>query len=220
MTTEGQISKPLSARRMLAITAGALIVASVIVFGAILPAEFNWDPLGVGKVTGLGRLWAPREVAFDTSKTDVPLAREYPSGFRSDTIEIPLRREGDPTRGDELEYKVRMNKDATLIYEWSVSDIPNADEFYYDFHGHTLAEKKEMTVATYTQATATSANGALTAPFDGVHGWFFQNQSINPVIVRVRISGFYELIAPGETGNEAGIIANTPADKAFGEVPR
>jgi hypothetical protein len=217
MTIEGQISKPLSAGRMLAITAGALIVASVIVFGAILPAEFNWDPLSLGKITGLSRLWAPREVALDITKTDVPLAREYPSGFRSDTIAIPLRREGDPTRGDELEYKVRMSRDATLIYEWSVADIPNPEEFYYDFHGHTLTNEKEMTVATYKQATATSANGALTAPFDGVHGWFFQNQSVNPVVVHVKISGFYELIPPGETGNEAGIIANVPADKAFGE---
>src|ERR1700704_251223 len=126
--TEGQISKPLSAGRMLALTAAALVVASAIVFGAILPAEFNWDPLGLGKTTGLSRLWAPREVALDTTTSAVPLAREYQSGFRSDTIEIPLRREADPTRGDELEYKVRMSKDATLIYEWSVSDIPNPEE--------------------------------------------------------------------------------------------
>ena len=74
-----------------------------------------------------------------------------------------------------------------------------------------------MTVATYKRATGTSANGALTAPFDGVHGWFFQNLSINPVVVRVKISGFYELIPRGDIGNEAGIIANVPADKAFGE---
>jgi hypothetical protein len=36
-------------------------------------------------------------------------------------------------------------------------------------------------------------------------------------IENVKISGFYELIPPGETGNEAGIIANVPADKALGE---
>ena len=27
----------------------------------------------------------------------------------------------------------------------------------------------------------------------------------------------FELIPPGDTGNEAGIIANVPADKAFGD---
>src|SRR5436190_13995149 len=111
--TEGQISKPLSAGTMLAFTAGALLVASLIVFGAILPAEFNWDPLGFGQATGLSRLWAPKEVAFDTSASSVPVAREYAAGFRTDTIEIPMRPEGDRRGGDELEYKVRMAKDAT-----------------------------------------------------------------------------------------------------------
>jgi len=215
MTTEGQISQPLSPGRMLAITAGALIVASAIVLGAILPAEFNLDPLGLGKLTGLNRLWAPREVPFDITKSEVPLAREYPSGFRSDTIEIPLNPDGSRLGGDQLEYKVRMRKDATLIYEWSVADIPISTEFYFDFHGHTLSDGKEMTVATYRKDTGTSANGALTAPFDGVHGWYFQNQSLNNVVVHVRISGFYELVAPGETGNEAHIIANVPADRAI-----
>ena len=107
-----------------------------------------------------------------------------------------------------------MRKDATLIYEWSVADVPNPEEFYYDFHGHTLVDKTEMTVATYKKATGTSANGALTAPFDGIHGWYFQNQSIKPVVVRVKISGFYELIPPGEPGNEARILANVPAERA------
>jgi hypothetical protein len=217
MTTEGQIANPLSARSMLAVTGTALVVATLIVFGAVLPAEFNWDPLGLGRLTGLNRLWAPREVAFDAAASAVPLAREYGEGFRTDTVEIPLRAGGDPTRGDELEYKVRMKKDATLIYAWSVSDISNPTEFYFDFHGHTLTAAKEMTVATYKQATGTSANGALTAPFDGVHGWFLQNQSANPIVVHVKLSGFYELIPPGDIGNEGGIIANVPADKAFGE---
>ena len=217
MTIEGQISKPLSSGKMLVVTGGAFVAGSLIVFGAILPAEFNWDPLGLGRTTGLSRLWAPREVTFDTTTGSVPLAREYPMGFRTDVIEIPLRAGGDSTRGDELEYKVRMRKDATFVYEWSVPGVSNPEEFYFDFHGHTLTAAKEMTVATYKQATGTSANGALTAPFDGVHGWFFQNQSVGPIVVHVKISGFYELIPPGETGNEAGIIANVPADKAFGE---
>src|ERR1700693_33968 len=144
MTTEGHISNPPSSGRMLAITGGAFIAASLIVFGAILPAEFNWDPLGLGRITGLSRLWAPREVVFDTSTSVVPLAREYPNGFRTDAIEIPLRAGGDSTRGDELEYKVRMNKDATFVYEWNVAGVPNPEEFYFDFHGHTLTAAKEM----------------------------------------------------------------------------
>jgi len=207
----------MSAGRILALTAGGLVVASVAMFGAILPAEFNMDPLGIGKATGLSRLWAPPEVAFDASKAGTgPLAREYEIGFRTDTIEIPLRSGDDRTRGNELEYKVRMKKDATLIYEWSVADVANPEEFYYDFHGQTVVEGPDVTVATYKQATATSAKGALTAPFDGVHGWYLQNQSEKPVVVKIKISGFYELIEPGDTGNDAGIFANVPAAETFG----
>jgi len=213
--TEGQIATPLSASRMLAITAGAFIVASLIVFGAILPAEFNQDPTGLGRLTGLDRLWAPRQIAFDVSSSSVPLAREYPVGFRSDTIEFPMQPDANPAGGDQLEYKVRMKKDATFIYEWSVDNIPLETEFYYDFHGHTLDGKTEMTVATYKQSTGTGANGALTAPFDGIHGWFFQNQSLNKAVVRLKISGFYDLVEPGEPGNESHVIANVPADQAI-----
>ena len=214
---EGHISKTIPAGRLLALTAGGLVVATLAVFGAILPAEFNLDPLGIGKATGLSRLWAPPEVAFDATKAGTgPLAREYDMPFRSDTIEIPLRDGDDRTRGTELEYKVRMKMGGTLIYEWSVADITNPEEFYFDFHGHTTVEGQEMTVATYKQATGTSARGALTAPFDGVHGWFLQNQSAKAVVVKVKLSGFYELIEPGDIGNEGGIFANVPAAEAFG----
>ena len=217
MADEGHISKTIPTGRLLALTAGGLVVATVAVFGAILPAEFNIDPLGIGKATGLSRLWAPPEVAFDASKAGTgPLAREYAIAFRSDTIEIPLRDGDDQTRGNELEYKVRMMKDATLICEWSVEGIENPEEFYFDFHGHTVVEGQEMVVATYKQATGTSAKGALTAPFDGVHGWFLQNQSAKAVVVKIKLSGFYELIPCCEAGNEAGIVANVPAAEAFG----
>jgi len=220
MTDEGHISKSIPAGRLLALTAGGLVVASLVVFGAILPAEFNQDPLGIGKATGLSRLWAPPEVAFDASKAGTgPLAREYEIGFRTDTIEIPLRDGDDSTRGNELEYKVRMKKDATLIYEWSVADIENPEEFYYDFHGQTVVDGPDVTVAEYKQATGVGAKGALTAPFDGVHGWFLQNQSAKAVVVKIRLSGFYELVEPGDTGNDAGIFANVPAAEAYGPPP-
>ena len=217
MSEEGHIAKPVAPRRLLVFTGIALAAATILVFGAVLPAEFNRDPLGIGRATGLSRLWAPPEVAYRPPAGTAIAARDYPVAFRSDTIEIPLRADGDRRRGNDLEYKVRMRKDATLIYTWTVHTVPNPMEFYYDFHGHTLSPTQEqMTVATYKQATATSANGALVAPFDGVHGWYLQNQSVNPVIVRIKISGFYELIPPGDTGNEAGIHANVPAAEAFG----
>jgi hypothetical protein len=39
----------------------------------------------------------------------------------------------------------------------------------------------------------------LIAPWQGIHGWYWQNKSGAPVTVRLRMSGFYELI-PGQAG--------------------
>lgn len=213
MNTEGRLAQPLSRGRVLAITAVSLVIALLIIFGAVLPAEFNRDPLGLGRLTGLGRLYAPEQVEVSTMSGSMPFAHEYDVPYRTDFVEIPLAASGDFERREELEYKVRMRKGATLVYEWSVN-VENPEEFYYDFHGHTPGTPEQMQVATYKQATGTHSAGSLIAPFDGVQGWFFQNQSVEPVVVRLKISGFYELVPPGEMGNEAGILANTPADQA------
>ena len=46
----------------------------------------------------------------------------------------------------------------------------------------------------YRKATGASENGSLVAPFDGTHGWYFKNDTARPVVVRLTIAGFYELI--------------------------
>jgi hypothetical protein len=206
--------------RLLLMTGGALVLAVLIVVGAILPAEFDLDPLGLGKLTGLIRLWAPAEKTISGKSGSVPRAREYAQGFRTDTVEIPLTGFLGGRFGSELEYKVRMKKDATLIYQWEVVGPKDARDFHYDFHGHTTPRPggESMTVATYKQAYGLRQQGALTAPFDGIQGWQFSNSSDNPVIVRVKLAGFYDLIPSGQPGNEAGVVANVPAAQARPKV--
>jgi hypothetical protein len=205
---------PMPKGRLIAATLGALILAVLIVLGAILPAEFNRDPLGVGKLSGLSRLWAPEDQQAATGDS-VARTREYDIAFRSDVVEIPL---GDFLAGadkSELEYKVRMRKDATLTYSWEVIGATEPRDFHFDQHGHTTpAPGQPMTVSTYRQAFGLKQQGALTAPFDGIQGWQFSNSSEKPVVVRVRLAGFYELIPSGQPGNEAGIVANVPAAQA------
>ena len=204
---EGQAPNPPPKKTLLIATAGAALVGALIVVGAVLPAEYNQDPLGIGKATGLSRLWAPKEVSVDPTEGNQPLAREYPAAWRSDVIEIPLG-SGDLGVGSELEYKVRMKKGATLIYSWSVEG-GTPGEFYYDMHGHTIVpegSKAEMVVSTYKQDVGMGASGALIAPFDGIQGWYLQNQAVPPAKVTLKLAGFYELVPPGEVGNEAGIL--------------
>jgi hypothetical protein len=222
--TEASVAVPRG--RLLLIAGGALAAAALIVCGAILPAEFDLDPLGLGKLTGIIRLWAPGEVKVADMKggvggSSVRRAREYPQGFRTDTIEIPLTGFLGGRFGSELEYKVRMKKDATLIYEWEAVGPKDARDFHYDFHGHTTPKPgggEAMTVATYKQAYGLKQQGALTAPFDGIQGWLFSNSSDDPIVVRVKLAGFYDLIASGQPGNEAGVVANVPAAQARPKV--
>ena len=206
---------PMPRGRLILAILGAAVLAGLIVLGVILPVEFNRDPLGVGKLSGLSRLWAPEDTVVGSETAGVARSREYSTPFRTDVIEIPL---GDFLAGaekSELEYKVRMKKDATLIYAWEVVGATDPQDFRYDQHGHTTpAPGQPMTVATYKQAFGLKQQGALTAPFDGIQGWQFANSSEKPVVVRVRLAGFYELVPSGQPGNEAGIVANVPAAQA------
>jgi hypothetical protein len=204
-----------SGKTLALITGGGLVAGALIVMGAIMPAEYNVDPLGIGKLSGIARLWAPEQKEIDTSSAGAPLAREYETAPRTDVIEIPLTDFLGGAKGSELEYKVHMKKDASLIYEWEVIGAERTDDFHFDFHGHTTPEPgQEMTVATYKQAYGLKAQGALTAPFDGIQGWQFSNSSEKPVVVRVKLTGFYDLIPSGQEGNLAGIVANVPAAQA------
>ncbi|HEY0649196.1 hypothetical protein [Phenylobacterium sp.] len=212
-------TRPMRKGRLILATLGALALAVLIVLGAILPAEFDQDPLGVGRLSGLSRLWAPQDEQVDVSR-GAARAREYDIPFRTDVVEIPL---GDFLAGadkSELEYKVRMKKDATLIYAWEVIGTREPRDFHFDQHGHTTPTPGQpMSVATYRQAFGLRQQGALTAPFDGIQGWQFSNSSEKPVVVRLRLAGFYELIPAGQPGNEAGIVANVQAAQARPTAP-
>jgi hypothetical protein len=215
MTLNDAPTRPMARGRLIASTLAALGVAALVVLGAILPAEFNLDPLGIGRLSGLSRLWAPADRKVDAGKGQAARAHEYDAAFRTDVVEIPLGGFLSGVENSELEYKVRMKKDATLIYSWEVVGAADPRDFHFDFHGHTTPKPGEaMTVSSYRQAFGLRRQGSLTAPFEGIQGWQFSNSSEQPVIVRLRLAGFYELIASGQPGNEAGVVANVPAAQA------
>ena len=108
-------------------------------------------------------------------------ARSYGVPFRSDEINIPLKVD------QELEYKVKMQPGGTLVYSWEV----DKGTVYYDFHGEPPENPKNA--QSYAADVASKASGSLIAPFAGIHGWFLQNQEGWPVVVRLKMTGFYDL---------------------------
>ncbi|HVR92202.1 MAG TPA: hypothetical protein VHG29_14065 [Novosphingobium sp.] len=207
MSTEAEIAAPPARRTILLLTLCAVAAALLILFAAVLPAEYNRDPTGLGRLTGIARLWAPEEQKIGGAITGAPASRSYPVPFRSDIVEIQLATGDDTNGGNELEYKVHLEKGASYVYSWSVSGVSDPEEFYTEFHGHTVTNGKSMTVAEYRKATGASDNGVLTAPFTGIHGWYFQNQSVPAVKITLRLAGFYTLIPAGQPGNEKGLGA-------------
>jgi len=196
-------------KRALLVSIGAAVgTAVVITFAAVLPAEYNKDPLGLGRVTGLSRLWAPKEIVVEPGAVGAPAAIRQEAVFRSDTFEILLAADGDEARRNALEFKVRLPKGATLVYSWQAEDLAIPADLMFDFHGHTLAADAKggpVSVADYEKGSGAQANGSLTAPIDGIHGWYLRNRSDRPIKVRLKLSGFYQLVPAGQEGNLAGI---------------
>jgi hypothetical protein len=212
MSAEGHIANPPSSGSIALLTVGALVVASAIVVLFVLPAEFHRDPTGFGKLTGIDQLAGPEILtAADLPSDAATPARYYDTPFREDIIEIKLAPEDKGM--NDLEYKVRMKPGATLTYSWNVTgDEEHPDWFYYDFHGETWPNPPDTksTVVEYRKETGLKLSGSLIAPFEGVHGWYLQNQSDKVQVVHLKLSGFYELVPPGEYGNEAGVTPVAP----------
>jgi hypothetical protein len=193
------------------IVGGGLLAGTLIVVGAILPAEYNVDPLGLGKLSGVARLWAPAEKAWKPGAGMDP-SHTSATPIQRHTVQIPLGAADWPEAA--LEYKVAMKPGETVLYRWSAAHAdgsPTTAPVEFEFHGHTLAaDGEEMTVAEYRKARALADTGSLMAPFDGIHGWYMKNHDPDPIIVTLEIEGFYELIPPGQPGNEFRLL---PADQ-------
>jgi hypothetical protein len=203
-----------SGRTLALIAGGGLVAGALIVLGAIMPAEFKVDPLGVGRLTGISRLWAPDENQW-TSGAGVDPAHSSTTPIARTTIDIPLGAADWPEAS--LEYKFAMTPGQTFLYTWQALNSdgsPVTEPVEFEFHGHTLAaDGEEMTVAEYRKARATTDTGSLTAPFEGIHGWYFKNHAPDPITIRLVAEGFYSLVPPGEPGNEFRI---RPKDAAPG----
>jgi len=200
MTENASTERGLSGKRLILSLAGASVMAGVVLVTAVLPAEYNIDPLGIGRLTGLSKLWAPDEEAYAGGGAPSSFASSAPAVRH--TVEIPLGAAGWPEAA--LEYKVAMKPGQGMIYSWTAAaqegDLPAQVRF--EFHGHTLENGETMTVAEYQKSEAPAASGSLTAPFEGIHGWYFENLSENPAVVRLTVEGFFDIIPPGAPGNE------------------
>lgn len=152
----------------------ALIGAGAIAVLAILPAEYWIDPTGFGKATGLTKIAEPtniylerglkRQGVFTPSK-----GRLAPEPGASDHWEFDL----GPYEGIELKYVIPEG--AAISFLWSATGSLN-----YDMHAEPFEGGTELTES-YSIEQADRLGGRYVAPFSGIHGWYWQNRSLEPV---------------------------------------
>lgn len=195
-----------STKSLINASIAAVLMAVVILFTFVLPAEYGIDPTGLGKQMGLTTLSEIAQkstpasaencnkpalnLAENTAKTTIsnpnsdlqPLENANTIQWK-DTVKIVI-----PASG-ALEYKFAMAKDAALEYSWVTDGTP----IYFDFHG----EPKGATdgyFKSYLETKQAESKGKLTSPFEGIHGWYWENETDQPITIQLSTNGTYQVL--------------------------
>jgi len=179
--------------KLLAACGVAAVGAAAILTLFVLPAERGVDLTGLGRVLGLTGMASaapvgPAEAAPQavTAPTKATIAKAAP--LRSDEMTLTL----PPHSG--VEVKAEMAAGDHMIFRWEATGPVKAD-----MHGEPPNAGDEEFTTYWKEADLTSGQGAFTAPFAGIHGWYWRNRGETPVTVKVRTNGFYKaLIQPAE----------------------
>ena len=154
----------------------ALLAAIVIVVAFVLPAEYAIDPLGTGRALGLTRL-AEAEAAPAIGPTGVLLPQN--ESHKTDVAEFTLQPK------QTVEYKYRLDKDAAMVFSWSATA-----PVIFDFHTEPEGTASSASQS-FLKGEATEGRGSYVAPYNGIHGWYWENTGTAPVTITLRSSGFY-----------------------------
>jgi len=178
---------PAPSAKTLAIASGiALLVAAVVLVAAVLPAEYGIDPLRTGKALGLLALSQaghadPVPPPQGTALAPVRLGNIalYPRPYQVDSRTFVL----GPY--EFVEFKYHLEKDAVMLFSWTADG-----DVLQDFHGDPDGGAKNASQS-FDKQPRRRVDGSFTAPFSGIHGWYWENPGAETVTVKMTTSGFY-----------------------------
>ena len=172
-------------RKLFTATIVALVLAAVVLVSAVLPAEYGIDPFGIGRATGLMDLFAAgggEEAAGPATVTPGLTGPVFPRPYE---WKVDSRQFTIPP-GTGLEFKYELDRGGTMVYSWKASNFVT-----YDFH--TEPEGKPASASeSFDKGEAAQRRGAYTAPYDGIHGWYWENGSNRDITVTLEAAGFLE----------------------------
>jgi len=184
-----------SSKSLFKATGVAAVIGGVVLVTTILPAEYGIDPTGLGQTMGLTVLSqanaaesAQPESAPASSGNLLALSAgpvwKTPEGLSSDSTTVTL----GPNEG--LEVKATMAEGDRMDFNWTTE----GRSVNFDMHGERFNDGDNFT--SYWQGRdQPSASGAFEAPFDGTHGWYWENRGETAVTVVLDTSGFYSGIS-------------------------
>ena len=159
--------EPASPRKIAAAAAAALLVASLLLVTVVLPAEYGIDLIGAGAALGLLGLAQEQPIALQDGE------------YRLDEASLSVG------PGGWLEYTYRMEAGAAMLFSWQASGPLN-----YNFHSAPDGAPPGYAESFDAQEND-RAHGAYTAPFTGVHGWYWENETAEEVTISFWTAGFY-----------------------------
>ncbi len=210
------------------VAAGVAAAGALAVF-FVLPAETGWDPTGVGGALGLTEIAEPTNLELERgmarmeeqdvltlSETALPASAGVTDVWEYELLPF-----------ESVEFKYTMPEGQPMTFHWEGSE-PLA----YDMHAHPFEGGVEVTES-YSVDSAQQMNGIYTPAFTGIHGWFWENRTMDNVTLRLEASGAMtqatvftsageqdrplEGAAEGPEGSVEGHTMQSPDDASTGD---
>jgi hypothetical protein len=176
------------ARERIAIAVGAaLLVAGLALVIGVLPAEFGVDPTGLGRRLGLLAMADLRSQVASVERTSGTASGSAvvvgsDRALQQETVTFQLKPH------EFVEYKYRLDKGQALLYSWRSTGRVNVE-----FHAEPDGAPKGYAETYEKQSALAHAAGTLSAPFAGIHGWYWENVEDADVTVTLSSAGFYSM---------------------------
>lgn len=197
---------PPSRKKLLWGTVAALGVAAVAVVGFVLPAEYGIDPTGIGKALGLTKLADTGEeeniyLKRGQARTNVLFPLDGAAEPSEETLQATLAEKGvdfpadaelnsdrftfelAPYEGIEMKYV--LAEGAPMVFSWHTTAPVNVDMHSHPFEGGDALTESFVIDDLRTQTAV------YVAPFTGIHGWYWQNRTLEPVTLTLDATGAF-----------------------------
>lgn len=169
-------------------------MAAVLLLVAVLPGEYGIDPTGLGRMLGLTQMGELKAAALQSEAADATgmdraaeILATASDETRADTVRVALQ------PGEGREVKLIMRSGATTDFRWST----DRGTVGYEIHGDRVGGASEY-ISYEAASGAWSGQGALVAAFDGRHGWYWENQTPEPLTLTLHASGAYLGVQGGD----------------------